>query len=62
MVNKFYDLATAQKAVPDSVRAHYQDLGITASACIGCQSCESRCPFEVKIADRMKKTAELFGF
>ena len=62
MVNKFYDLATAQKAVPDSVSAHYQDLGITASACIGCQSCESRCPFEVKIADRMKKTAELFGF
>ena len=62
MVNKFYDLATAQKAVPDSVRAHFQDLGITASACIGCQSCESRCPFEVKIADRMKKTAELFGF
>ena len=62
MVNKFYDLATAQKAVPDSVRAHYQDLEITASACIGCQSCESRCPFEVKIADRMKKTAELFGF
>ncbi|MBO6157907.1 MAG: aldo/keto reductase [Firmicutes bacterium] len=61
MVNKFYDLATAQKEIPDSVRAHYEDLGITASACIGCQSCESRCPFQVKIAERMQKTAELFG-
>ncbi|MCI6141609.1 MAG: 4Fe-4S binding protein [Gemmiger sp.] len=33
----------------------------TASACIGCHACESRCPFGVKIAERMKKTAALFG-
>ena len=61
MVNKFYDLAVSQPSVPDSIRAHYEDLGITASSCIGCQSCESRCPFGVKIAERMRKTAELFG-
>ncbi|MBR4732669.1 MAG: 4Fe-4S dicluster domain-containing protein, partial [Lachnospiraceae bacterium] len=61
MVNKFYDLATQQPAVPESVQAHYEALGITASACIGCKGCEGRCPFGVKIADRMKKTAELFG-
>ena len=61
MVNKFYDLATQQPAVPESVQAHYEALGITASACIGCTGCEGRCPFGVKIADRMKKTAELFG-
>jgi len=29
--------------------------------CISCKGCESRCPFSVGIADRMKKTAELFG-
>ncbi|MBQ8954149.1 MAG: aldo/keto reductase [Clostridia bacterium] len=61
MVNKFYDLASAQPAVPDSVRAHYEALEHTASACVGCQSCESRCPFGVKIAERMEKAAALFG-
>ena len=61
MVNKFYDLAVQQKEVPESVRSHYIALGQTASACIGCQSCEDRCPFEVKIAQRMQKAAELFG-
>ena len=30
------------------------------SACIGCRSCESRCPFGVKIADRMDMTKKLF--
>ncbi len=61
MVNKFYDLAIQQPEVPESVRQHYLALGTTASACIGCQGCESRCPFGVKVAERMVKTAELFG-
>jgi predicted aldo/keto reductase-like oxidoreductase len=61
MVNKFYDLAVQQPQVPESLRAHYQALGPTAASCIGCQSCESRCPFEVKIAERMAKAAALFG-
>ena len=61
MVNKFYDLAVQQPEVPESVRSHYQALSATASACIACRGCESRCPFGVKVADRMKKTAELFG-
>jgi len=61
MVNKFYDLATTQATVPESVSEHYKALEHTASECIGCKGCESRCPFGVKIADRMTKTAELFG-
>ena len=61
MVNKFYDLAVMQEEVPESVRAHYESLGNTASACIGCRSCEDRCPFGVKIAEKMAKSAELFG-
>lgn len=61
MVNKFYDLAVQQDTVPESVRSHYEALGTTASACIGCKSCESRCPFGVSIADRMQRTKELFG-
>ncbi len=61
MVNKFYDLAVQQDTIPESVRSHYEALGTTASACIGCKSCESRCPFDVLIADRMQRTKELFG-
>ena len=61
MVNKFYDLASAQPEVPESVRAHYASLEHTASECIGCRGCEDRCPFGVEVAERMEKTAELFG-
>ena len=62
MVSKFYDLAAAQDSVPESVREHYRALGVTASDCVGCRSCESRCPFGVKVADRMAAAAGLFGF
>lgn len=61
MVNKFYDLASVQPYVPESVADHYKALEHHASECISCRSCESRCPFGVSIADRMVKTAELFG-
>lgn len=60
MVNKLYDLASLQETVPESVREHYKALEHTASECIGCKACESRCPFDVKIAERMKKAAGLF--
>ncbi|MBR3468208.1 MAG: aldo/keto reductase [Lachnospiraceae bacterium] len=61
MVNKFYDLATAQPTIPESVAQHYKALKHTADECIGCRSCESRCPFGVKIAERMKKATQLLG-
>ena len=61
MVNKFYDLARQQQEVPASVLEHYKALGQTASACLHCRGCEARCPFEVKIADRMRQAAALFG-
>ena len=61
MINKFYDLATMQPEVPATIQAHYEALEHKASECIGCQSCETRCPFGVPIAERMEKTAKLFG-
>lgn len=61
LVNKYCDLATMQDKVPDTLKAHYASLSTKASQCIGCQDCESRCPFGVKIAERMEKAAELFG-
>lgn len=60
MVNKYYDLAVMQEEVPAAVREHYLALEHKADVCIGCKACESRCPFGVKIAERMEKTAELF--
>lgn len=60
MVNKFYDLATMQPNVPESVKSHYELLEHHADECIKCRSCETRCPFGVKIADRMQKANELF--
>ena len=61
MVNKLYDLAAAQPEVPQSVAEHYRALAHTASECIGCRGCEDRCPFGVAVADRMERTAALFG-
>ena len=61
MVNKLYDLAAMQEEVPATVRAHYASLSANADDCIGCQDCESRCPFGVPVAERMEKAKELFG-
>ncbi len=61
MVNKLYDLAVMHSEIPGTLRAHYQQLGANASDCIGCRGCESRCPFQVPIAERMEKTKALFA-
>ena len=61
MINKYYDLAAMQPTVPATIKSHYMLLEHKASECIACQACESRCPFGVPVAERMKKTAELFG-
>lgn len=61
MVNKFYDLATMQDEIPQSVMEHYKLMEHKASECIGCKACESRCPFGVEIAERMIKASKVFG-
>ena len=60
MVNKLYDLALMQEQLPASLKAHYDQLSANADACIGCKGCESRCPFGVKIAERMARTKAHF--
>ncbi len=61
MVNKYYDLATMQPEVPESIREHYHALIVNTNDCIGCGSCETRCPFGVHVVERMAKARELFG-
>ena len=37
-----------------------QEVAYTARKCIGCGGCETRCPFQVPVVERMKLAAELF--
>lgn len=60
-VTKFLNLVKAQGEVPETVREHYAVLPHTASECIGCGACESRCPFGVSIRENMAQAAERFG-
>lgn len=60
-VNKYLDLVELDGKPADSVKQHYLVLGNTAEACIGCKACEKRCPFNVKVTDKMKRASELFG-
>ena len=39
----------------------YSKLEKTASDCIGCGDCESRCPYDLPISRMMKKAAEVMG-
>ena len=61
MVNKLYDLAVMQEEVPATVKAHYSQLSANAGDCIQCGGCETRCPFGVRIVERMEKAKALFG-
>jgi predicted aldo/keto reductase-like oxidoreductase len=55
-VNKYLDMAG-----PATVAEHYRALPVKAGGCIQCGKCEPNCPFGVKIRERMKKAAEVFG-
>lgn len=61
MVNKLLDLALMQEEVPASLKEHYKGLSANAGDCMSCGSCEQRCPFDVKVIERMEKARELFG-
>ena len=61
MVGKLYDLAAMQPECPESVKAHYLALDKHGSDCIGCGGCEERCPFGVRVRERMEQAKELFG-
>jgi predicted aldo/keto reductase-like oxidoreductase len=60
-VNKYLDLVELDKKPADSVKQHYISLGITASDCLQCGACESRCPFHVQVVERMQRAVEIFG-
>ena len=58
LINKYYDLAR----VGDPLAAdHYKKLTRHASHGVSCGHCDSRCPFQVRQADRMREIAAWFG-
>lgn len=58
LINKYYDLALVGDAL---AKGHYAKLEVKASACLDCSHCNSRCPFHVNQAGRMKEIATYFG-
>jgi predicted aldo/keto reductase-like oxidoreductase len=58
MVSKYYDLA---KSGDEVARHHYMELGRAAEDCAHCGECEQRCPFQVKIRERMDEIDSYFG-
>ncbi len=62
VVNKYLDIARlTPESVPPSIKSHYHSLQHKGDECIGCGSCEKRCPFGVSVIDNMKEAVELFG-
>ena len=46
----------------DWARSRYKVMKAHASDCIGCGSCESRCPYSLPIRKMLKTAAERFGY
>ncbi|MBQ8933862.1 MAG: 4Fe-4S dicluster domain-containing protein [Lachnospiraceae bacterium] len=61
-VTKFLNLTKAQGKLPETVREHYAVLEHHAGECIQCGTCETRCPFGVKIRENMLEAKEVFGY
>ena len=58
LINKYYDLTRVGDTL---AREHYLTLETTASDCVSCGHCDSRCPFSVSQSERMREIAEYFG-
>lgn len=58
LINKYYDLAQAGDVL---AKDHYMNLEHSASECVSCGHCNSRCPFHVDQVKRMQEIREYFG-
>ena len=60
-VTKYLEIALLdERDIPSGTLVHYNNLPHHASECIGCGSCESRCPFKVAVVQNMSRAAIVF--
>lgn len=57
-MNKYLDLGKSGDTLAID---HYAKLEYHASDCIDCGACETRCPFHVKVHDRIAEAKKFFG-
>lgn len=58
LINKYYDLSLQGDVL---AKDHYLTLEKTASDCLACGHCNSRCPFHVTQQERMEEISSYFG-
>ena len=56
-----FDGYLSRYGLADWAKGRYATLTATASDCIGCGACESRCPYNLPIRDMLKQVAVRFG-
>lgn len=44
-----------------SFKKAYQQLELKGNACTGCRKCEPKCPYDIKIAERLKKAHKILS-
>ena len=55
-------LDTAESFRNRQTEIEYRELAKHGEDCTGCEVCMNRCPFSVRVTDRMKAAATLFGY
>lgn len=56
------DKAQQVGKVTPELAAEYKALEHHAGECVQCGQCESRCPFNMAIREKMKETEKMFGY
>ena len=60
LVNRLLDAVIQGTGAAAGVSERYRALPVMASACIQCGVCIERCPFKVKVIDKMKQVVKVF--
>ena len=60
-LTKYLDVALLDKNNIEGAKRGYDSLKNNAKDCSECGSCETRCPFGVKIIDNMRRSSEIFS-
>lgn len=54
------NIAEVNRAIDNKTASTYNSVKIKASSCVKCGECEKKCPFEVKVIEKMESAVKLF--